>query len=68
MMNPKIDYTIEHSLSLYNYYNSYLFSQLQKLPVGTRVATYHTWENEMPADYYIVKTHFDKLLKFWVKA
>lgn len=64
----KIDYTIQHSLSLYNYYNLYLFNQLKKLPVGTRVATYHTWEDQMPPGYYIVKTQFDKLLKFWIKA
>lgn len=64
----KIDYKIQHSLSLYNYYNSYLFNQLEKMPLGTRVATYHTWENQMPPGYYIVKTQFDKLLKFWIKA
>lgn len=64
----KIDHKIQHSLSLYNYYNSYLFTQLSKMPVGTRVATYHTWENQMPPGYYIVKTQFDKLLKFWMKA
>lgn len=65
---PKIDYKIEYSLSLYNYYNSYLFSQLKKMPVGTRVATYHTLEDQMPPGYYVVKTQFDKHLKFWIKA
>lgn len=64
----KIDNKIQYSLSLYNYYNSYLFNQLEKMPIGTRVATYHTWENQMPPGYFIVKTQFDKLLKFWVKA
>ena len=64
----KIDYKIEYSLSLYNYYNSYLFTQLEKMPMGTRVATYHTWENQMPPAYYIIKTQYDKLLKFWIKA
>ena len=64
----KIDHKIQYSLSLYNYYNSYLFNQLEKMPVGTRVATYHTWENQVPPEYYILKTQFDKLLKFWIKA
>jgi SAM-dependent methyltransferase len=64
----KIDHKIQYSVSLYNYYNSYLFNQLEKMPVGTRVATYHTWENQMPPEYYILKTQFDKLLKFWIKA
>jgi SAM-dependent methyltransferase len=64
----KIDHNIEHSQSLYNYYNLYLFNQLKKMPVGTRVATYHTWEEQIPPGYYIVRTLFDKLLKFWIKA
>lgn len=64
----KIDYKIQHSLPLYNYYNTYLFSQLKKMPAGTRVATYYNWEDQMPPGYYIVKTEFDKLLKFWMKV
>ncbi len=65
---PKIDYKIQHSLPLYNYYKYYLFINLEKMPVGTRVATYHTFEDQMPPGYYIVKPQFDKLLKFWIKA
>ena len=64
----KIDYKIQHSLSLYNYYNSYLFNQLEKMPVGTRVVTYHTWDDQMPSGYHIVNSEFDKLLKFWMRA
>ena len=64
----KIDHKIEYSLSLYNYYNSYLFNQLEKMPGGTRVATYHTLENHMPSGYFIVKTQFNKMLKFWIKV
>lgn len=64
----KIDYNIQHSLSLYNYYNSYFYNQLEKMPSGTRVATYHSWGNQMPPAYYILKTQFDQLLKFWIKA
>ena len=63
----KIDYKILHSLSLYNYYNFYLFNQLEKMPVGTRVATYHIFENKMPSGYHLVKAQFDQLLKFWIK-
>ncbi len=64
----KIDNRIEHSLSLYNYYNRYLFNQLEQKPVGTRVATYHSLEDEIPPCYYVVKTEFDGLLKFWIKV
>jgi SAM-dependent methyltransferase len=64
----KIDHTIEHSLSLYNYYNRYLFKQLEKKPIGTRIATYHSLEDEIPPCYYVVRTEFNGLLKFWVKV
>jgi len=64
----KIDNKIEHSLSLYNYYNSYLFTQLEKMPVGTRIATYHSREEIMPDGYRVIKTLFDKMLKFWIKS
>jgi SAM-dependent methyltransferase len=64
----KIDYTIEHSLALYNYYNRYLYKQLKEKPNGTRIATYHSLEDEIPPCYYVVKTEFGGLLKFWIKV
>jgi len=64
----KIDYTIEHSLSLYNYYNRYLYKELEQKPNGTRIATFHSLQDEIPPCYYVVKTEFNGLLKFWVKV
>jgi SAM-dependent methyltransferase len=64
----KIDTSIQYSSSLYNYYNRYLYKQLEQLPQGTRIATYHSLEDEIPPCYYVVKTHFDNLLKFWIKV
>ena len=64
----KIDYSIEHSLSLYNYYNRYLYKELEQKPNGTRIATYHSLQDEIPPCYYVVKTEFSGLLKFWVKV
>jgi SAM-dependent methyltransferase len=64
----KIDNNLEYSLSLYNYYNRYLFKQLEQKPKGTRIATFHSLEGEIPSSYYTVKTHFDGFLKFWIKA
>lgn len=63
----KIDYTIEHSSALYNYYNRYLYNELEQKPKSTRIATYHSLEDEMPPCYHVVKTAFNGLLKFWVK-
>jgi SAM-dependent methyltransferase len=64
----KIDNTIEHSVSLYNYYNRYLYKQLEQRRTGTRIATFHSMEEEIPPCYYVVKTEFEGLLKCWVKA
>ena len=64
----KIDSTIEHSLSLYNYYNRYLYKELEQKATGTRIATYHSLEDEIPRCYRVVKTAFNGLLKFWVKV
>jgi SAM-dependent methyltransferase len=63
----KIDNTIDYSGELFNYYNSYLYRQLEHKPAGTRLATYHSLEEEVPQSYHVVGTEFDNLLKFWIK-
>jgi hypothetical protein len=63
----KIDDSIDYSRELYNYYNRYLFKQLDEKPEGTRVATFHSMEDEMPNSYHEVGSEFDNLLKFWIK-
>jgi hypothetical protein len=63
----KIDNEIAYSNELYNYYSIYLYNQLEKMPIGTRVATYCSWEDEIPPDYQVEETHFNNLLKFWIK-
>lgn len=64
----KIDNTLEYSLSLYNYYTRYLFNQLAQKPKGTRIATFHSLEGEIPPGYYTVKTYAEGLLKCWIKV
>ena len=64
----KIDDRIEYSSSLFNYYNRYLYKQLEQMPTGTRIATFHSLEEEIPPAYSVVKTGFEGLLKFWIKV
>ena len=64
----KIDDSIDYSGELYNYYSHYLYRQLEEKPEGTRVATFHSLEDEMPRNYYEVGSEFDNLLKFWIKV
>jgi SAM-dependent methyltransferase len=63
----KIDDSIDYSGELYNYYNRYLFKQLQQKPKGTRICTLCSLENEIPADFHVIKTEMNELLKFWIK-
>lgn len=63
----KIDNSIDYSTELYYYYNRYLYKQLEQRPEGTRLATYHSLEDEIPPCYHVVKTGMNDLLKFWIK-
>ncbi|MBZ4192490.1 class I SAM-dependent methyltransferase [Niabella sp. 3A5MI-3] len=64
----KIDDSIAYSNELFDYYNRYLYRLLDQKPAGTRMVTYHSMEDEMPADYYVVDELSNNLLKFWIKA
>lgn len=64
----KIDSSIKYSEELYNYYNRYLYKQLDKKPTGTRLVTYHSFGIETPSGYEIVHTDYNEFLKFWVKV
>lgn len=63
-----IDDTVEVSNQLFHYYNNYLHRQFSLLPSGTRVASFHSLEDEMPGDYSIVGTDCNELLTYWVKV
>jgi len=64
----KIDNSIEYSRGLYNYYTGYLYQELEKMPVGTRIVTYCSWQDEMPPSYSIQRSELNGLLKFNVKT
>lgn len=63
----KIDNSIAYSGELYHYYTRYLYKQLEQKPAGTRLATYHSLEDEIPPDYHVVGSEMDNLLKFWIR-
>lgn len=64
----KIDDHLIYSEELYNYYNRYLYKQLDKKPAGTRLVTYHSFGKEVPRQYEIVNTDYNEYLKFWIKV
>ncbi|MCW3091354.1 MAG: methyltransferase protein [Ferruginibacter sp.] len=63
----KIDDSIEYSDELYKYYNRFLHRLLGQKPAGTKLVTYHSSETVVPADYHVVGTDLNDLLKFWIK-
>jgi SAM-dependent methyltransferase len=64
----KIDLSIKYSEDLYDYYNRYLYKQLNKKPAGTRLVTYHSFGIEIPPGYEVVHTDYNEFLKFWIKV
>lgn len=63
----KIDDTIAYSRDLYNYYSSFFFRQMELKPTGTKLATFHSLEDEGPNGYHIVGADANQLLKYWIK-
>jgi SAM-dependent methyltransferase len=64
----KIDYSVKYSEDLYNFYNRYLYKQLNKKQAGTRLVTYHSFGSEIPPGYEVVQTDYSDFLKFWIKV
>lgn len=65
--NDAIDKDIVQNPELFNLYNRKLYKQLKLLPSGTRIATFHSSENEMPSSYQVVGVGSNEDLKFWIK-
>ena len=64
----KIDDSLEYSTELYLYYSQYLRKQLEAMDAGTRLATYCSWDDEIPGGYALMETDMEGLLKFWIKV
>lgn len=52
----------------YRQYTHYLREQLSELPAGTRLATYHSFLQEVPDSYQLREAAFDGYLRLWEKA
>lgn len=63
----KIDNNVLCSPHLYVYYNRCLYKKLAEMPTGTKLVTFHTMEDKIPADYHVVEEHIGGLLKCWIK-
>jgi SAM-dependent methyltransferase len=66
--NERIDESIDYSEELYSYYSRYLCKQLELKPPGTRLATLHGMDQEVPLSYAKVGEACENQLKFWIKS
>lgn len=64
----KLDDSIEYSEELFDYYHRYLFLQLEKMPPGNRLASFHAIDEAIPPAYCVVGSSFDNRLKLWIKV
>lgn len=62
-----IDHKVPVLAHLYKEYRDYMYAQLDKAPIGTRLATYYSLYRDIPPGYKIVETHFNDQLVFWIK-
>jgi SAM-dependent methyltransferase len=66
------DYPIDQSIPLdrafYAKYCAYTRTQLNLMPTGTRLVSYFSYLDEIPANYSIQTQAFDSKLKMWVKS
>lgn len=63
----RIDDTIAFSTNLYNQYSMYLLEQLDRLPGGSRLATYYSEQNIIPSSFKLLDSLKEDTLKFWEK-
>ena len=66
-LSDLIDDSVQISNELFHAYNRNLYKALKKMPSGTRIATFHSTENEMPTSYEVVGIGSNEDLKFWIK-
>jgi len=62
-----LDNKVEMSTELYVQYSAHLLSQLNAMPAGTRLATFWLSITEIPGCYKLQESHFNNLLKLWIK-
>jgi SAM-dependent methyltransferase len=63
----KIDRGVPLSPELFKKYTNHVAAQLGERPIGTRVATYMGYANDIPSCYSCESTQFGDDLKLWTK-
>lgn len=65
--SEKLDQQLEFTPGKFQKYHAYIFRSLEKMPIGTKLATFFTEDKWIPSSYVEVEQHFDATLKHWMK-
>ncbi len=65
--NP-IDNSVKLDRQHYDEYSLFVRQKLDAMPLGTRLATYFSYMDEVPGSYEVRITYFNGYLKFWEKV
>ena len=60
-----IDQSMPFSFDLYRTYSNFVRDQLDLMPGGTRLVTYHSYLRELPESYVLKHSSHNTHLKFW---
>ncbi|WP_457269238.1 methyltransferase domain-containing protein [Pedobacter sp. UYEF25] len=63
----RIDYSVKTSFELYNQYTEFIYNILNGRSSGTRLATYHAPNKQIPSNYKLVDNAYSNVLKMWIK-
>ena len=53
---------------LFRTYSNYVKEQLDAMPIGTKLVTYHTYSAEIPISYTVQSASLEGKLKMWMKT
>jgi SAM-dependent methyltransferase len=68
LKEDSIDKEVELNKDLFFTYSVYVRRQLAKMPIGTKLATYFAYSEEIPLNYTIVSTQLEGRFKLWEKT
>ena len=66
--DDRLDALLPLDRTLYDRYSSYVYQQLDTLPAGTRLATFYSYQDEIPDSYMALSADFGGKLIFWEKC
>lgn len=67
LVDDSIDDKVELDKELFFMYSLYVRRELSKMPIGTKLATYYAYSEEIPLNYSVVSTELEGRFKLWEK-